>query len=654
MTEVGAVLVGGGELHDRWESLLRRARAARRAASSASPASRRRWSTRRRPRRGRAARARRAACATACSSPTAPRFDRRVLAPGLRARRRATGPTRRCCAPSRWPAACTRSRASASCARWPSRSGSRSRSSHRALADAETCARVFCALFPRLCANAATIGDALALLRPARPPPARAGDRRRAGAHPRRAPPAARPLAACPTSPASTSCATRRARRSTSASRSRVRTRARAHFAPSSPSSALDAQAETVDCRDDELRARRAACSSSRLIRRLRPPGNARAQARRPLRLPALPPRHPVPGARGRARAGGRAARCRSARCAAAPRRVELSEQLDSLFGLRHCGRGLPRRQWPSAYGQMGRCLSPCLGDLDPNLYRRRLDEALALFCGPATAARALLAHVDGADARGRGRASAFERAAWLRRRRAAAGRAARRASATRWPRRTRGRGSCSPPHPRGERASTRFWLVDGRVADWGPLGGPTRRGSAPRRAARRRGTRRDHVRCRPTRSTRCGSSRRGWRATRTPALDLDQRARSASGLRGLPRRRRRASDAASACRGLGDTAGSNGSSDATASRRRPAAGRPGAASRRTSASAIGPRRGETTTRPSAPDLALAERAAACRARRRGQAQPAQVAVGLAPVVQARDGLLADVAALGEATPRAR
>ncbi|MGH2877260.1 MAG: 3'-5' exonuclease, partial [Solirubrobacteraceae bacterium] len=33
---------------------------------------------------------------------------------------------------------------------------------HRALADAETCARVLCALFPRLCANAATIGDAIA------------------------------------------------------------------------------------------------------------------------------------------------------------------------------------------------------------------------------------------------------------------------------------------------------------------------------------------------------------------------------------------------------------------------------------------------------------------------------------------------------------
>ncbi len=51
---------------------------------------------------------------------------------------------------------------------------------------------------------------------------------------------------------------------------------------------------------------------------------------------------------------------------------TELVEQLESLFTLRHCGRRLALREHPSAYGQMGRCLSPCLGDLDPNLYRRR------------------------------------------------------------------------------------------------------------------------------------------------------------------------------------------------------------------------------------------------------------------------------------------
>src|SRR5207245_2913045 len=44
---------------------------------------------------------------------------------------------------------------------------------HRALPDAETCARIFCALFGRLCAHAATVGDAVALLRPRRRPRAR-------------------------------------------------------------------------------------------------------------------------------------------------------------------------------------------------------------------------------------------------------------------------------------------------------------------------------------------------------------------------------------------------------------------------------------------------------------------------------------------------
>jgi DNA polymerase-3 subunit epsilon len=96
---------------------------------------------------------------------------------------------------------------------------------------------------------------------------------------------------------------------------------------------------------------------------------------------------------------------------------AELAEQLTSLFGLRHCGRALQRRDSPSAYGQMGRCLSPCLGDLDPNLYRRRLDEALALFTGRADGGRALLAHLD-AQVRAASRDERFERAAWLRRRR--------------------------------------------------------------------------------------------------------------------------------------------------------------------------------------------------------------------------------------------
>ena len=62
----------------------------------------------------------------------------------------------------------------------------------------------------------------------------------------------------------------------------------------------------------------------------------------------------------------------------------------------------------------MGRCLSPCLGDLDPNLYRERLDEALGLFEDDGGAA--LLAHVE-AQMRAASAAQRYERAAWLRRR---------------------------------------------------------------------------------------------------------------------------------------------------------------------------------------------------------------------------------------------
>src|ERR687897_885651 len=152
---------------------------------------------------------------------------------------------------------------------------------HRALPDAETCARVFCALFARLTAHAATVGEAVALLR------------------------------------------------------------------------------------------------EDRLIKALRPPGNVRGKrspdgyvslrCRLDIAFPIL--EVALEPARGHAVTVGPV----RGRAAAA----ELVEQLNSLFGLRHCGRKLPRRDHPSAYGQMGRCLSPCLGDLDPNLYRERLDRAL-------------------------------------------------------------------------------------------------------------------------------------------------------------------------------------------------------------------------------------------------------------------------------------
>ncbi|MEZ5122928.1 MAG: 3'-5' exonuclease [Solirubrobacterales bacterium] len=108
---------------------------------------------------------------------------------------------------------------------------------HRALADAETCGRVFCALLPRLAAHAPTVGDAIALLRPARAPgggrrrPTAAGTVRAGAGRGRRSAargPCARrrstawpARASCPTSRASTSSATPADSRCTSASRSR-------------------------------------------------------------------------------------------------------------------------------------------------------------------------------------------------------------------------------------------------------------------------------------------------------------------------------------------------------------------------------------------------------------------------------------------------
>ena len=79
---------------------------------------------------------------------------------------------------------------------------------------------------------------------------------------------------------------------------------------------------------------------------------------------------------------------------------AELADQLTSLYRLRHCGRTLRLREHPSAYGQMGRCCSPCLGDLDPNAYRRQLDAALGLFDGPDGGR--LLIEESTADGRGR------------------------------------------------------------------------------------------------------------------------------------------------------------------------------------------------------------------------------------------------------------
>ncbi|MGZ4170351.1 MAG: hypothetical protein ACXVRN_03210, partial [Solirubrobacteraceae bacterium] len=152
---------------------------------------------------------------------------------------------------------------------------------------------------------------------------------------------------------------------------------------------------------------------------------------------------------------------------------LELVEQLDSLFGLRHCGRRLPSRAHPSAYGQMGRCLSPCLGDLDPNLYRRRLDEVLRLFIGePSGGDQPLLTHVY-AQMRAAAAQQRFERAESLRRRAGRLRTILDRLGGVLEATHARPR-LVLAPHPEKDPAHPpeAFWLVGGRVVDFGPTTG--------------------------------------------------------------------------------------------------------------------------------------------------------------------------------------
>ena len=313
---------------------------------------------------------------------------------------------------------------------------------HRALADAETCARVFCALFGRLCAHAADRRRRARGAGPGAAPAAQAAGRAhdRAGRRDQAPPAGAWTSRALPDEPGVYIFRNAAGQVLYVGKSVAVRTRARSHFAPSAPAEGWTEQAALVDHRttNSELGA---LVLEHRLIKELRPPGNVihkhddafvYLRCRLDIAYPVLEvAREP---------AAGRAVTIGPLRSRAAA--VELKEQLDSLFGLRHCGRKLRLRPWPSAYGQMGRCMSPCLNDLDPNLYRRKLDEALALFTGAGDGGAALLAHIDAQM-----RAAAAGRA--LRARRLAAPppradrRARQRARRRAARRRTPARGSC-------------------------------------------------------------------------------------------------------------------------------------------------------------------------------------------------------------------
>jgi DNA polymerase-3 subunit epsilon len=460
LTEVGAVLVGGAELHERFESLVRVTRPLSRGIQRFTGITQEMVAEAAPPGRVLPELQRRLAGRVLVAHSAS--FDRRVLRQAFdRAGLDWPDPPVLCTvALARRFAPLVRQRKLTALA---ASLGIDVEISHRALADAETCARVFCALFARLCANAATVGEAIALLAPRRrrrtrrgPPPGRlAGD----------SVPSGLDLSGLPSAPGVYVFRDAAGRPLYVGKSVSLRARARAHFQPGAERAGWTAHAAVVDHREtrSELGA---LVLENRLIKALRPPGNVRLRrtdslvylrCRLDIPFPVLEvAREPAPGLgvtigplRGRASA------------------VELMEQLNSLFGLRHCGRRLRLRQHPSAYGQMGRCLSPCLGDLDPNLYRRRLDDALAVFTGSDDGRDALIAHLE-REMRAAADARRYERAATLRRRRERLAVLFDRLGGVLRATHARPRlVAAAAPEAGGADA---FWLAGGRLIDWGEL----------------------------------------------------------------------------------------------------------------------------------------------------------------------------------------
>jgi DNA polymerase III subunit epsilon len=458
LTEVGTVLIGGGELHESWESLIRVERPLSRgiqrftgitqAMVDSAPAAEEVLPGIAELLEGRVLVAHNA------------RFDRAVLRQAFErcglewpdppslctvalARRFAPLATRRGLAPL------------------AEALGIEVELTHRALADALTCARVFCALFPRLCANAATVAEAIALVAPTR---RRSGKRKRSP-EPARRPPDERPdLSNLPDDPGVYIFRDEGGRPLYVGKSVSLKSRARSHFC--APAGWTE-RADIVDYRptNSELGA---LVLENRLIKAWRPAGNVRLKRadgyvyiRCRLDIPYPILEVASEPAAGHAVNVGPIKGARIAR--------ELADQLTSLFRLRHCGRMLKRRDHPSAYGQMGRCLSPCLGDLDPNLYRRQLDSALALFDGPDEARERLLTHIE-RQMHEAAAAQRFEGAVVLRRRHERlSGLLGRLDGVLRavhgGPRLVLAR------HPSKQRFDA-FWIVQGRIADWGPLAG--------------------------------------------------------------------------------------------------------------------------------------------------------------------------------------
>jgi DNA polymerase-3 subunit epsilon len=455
LTEVGAVLVGGGELHDTFDSLVRTERPLSRgiqrftgitqAMVDAAPGPREVLEEVADLLEGRILIAHSA------------RFDTRVLHQAFE----------RCGLDwPRPPFLCTVQLARRLAPLAPKRAlaplagslGIDVEEVHRALPDALTCARVFCALFPRLCAHAPTVADALDMARTRR--------RARKTEAAERIPPGERPdLSTLPDDPGVYIFRDGRGTPLYVGKSISLRSRARAHFC--APAGWTE-KAAIVDYRptNSELGA---LVLENRLIKAWRPAGNKKLK--RTDRYCYLRCRLDIPYPVLEVAAEPAAGHAVNVGPLGSPALAgELADQLTSLYRLRHCGRTLKAREHPSAYGQMGRCVSPCLGDLDPNAYRRQLDLALSHFERPGAGA-ALIAELDRrmTEAAGEQR---FERAAALRRRRDRLAWVLERLEGVL-------RATHASPrlvlarHPVKERFDA-FWLVRGRLVDWGPLPGPS------------------------------------------------------------------------------------------------------------------------------------------------------------------------------------
>src|SRR3954469_4466480 len=165
MTEVGAVLVGGGELHDSFESLVRVGRPLSRGIERFTGITQAMVDTAPPPEEvlPRVAELLEGRVLVAHSAS----FDRGVLSQAFeRAGVEWPDPPVLCTlALARRFAPLARDRKLAALA---GSLGIDVNGVHRALVDAETCARIFCALFPKLCASAATLAGAIELAGPHR------------------------------------------------------------------------------------------------------------------------------------------------------------------------------------------------------------------------------------------------------------------------------------------------------------------------------------------------------------------------------------------------------------------------------------------------------------------------------------------------------